>query len=425
MRYAHLDFAALPSAIAGQRPITAASVNAKPNGALGVTLKPPAGPPLPKRPSFPSGTVYVGNNKKCGPSNNGAVCSANLCCAYPLNTADHYCGSTAKHCGVGRCNGQFGSCWANGTVTATATTRTTTKTTTKTTTTSSAPAATRTAVSGDKCGVISGITWKCPIGECCSQYNYCGTTTAHCGTGCRTSFGQCGTSSPPTSSGPAKVIERCTQAGTMAVTFDDGPFEYTQSLINQFNAAGFKTTLFVNGNNWGCIYSYASALRSAFQSGHQIASHTWSHSHLPEISQSTLESEFTKVDAALKNIIGRSPTYFRPPFGESNSNVLATAGNFGYTKSILWSVDSFDYEEGRSMAQKQATYENLDRSIKHIALNHDVHETTVTQLVPYILKWAKDNGVKLVTVGECLGEASSKWYKDVGSFPASSPNLSC
>ena len=181
----------------------------------------------------------------------------------------------------------------------------------------------------------------------------------------------------------------------------------------------------MNGNNFGCIYDYADAIRSAYTTGHQIASHTWSHYDLQTLGQSALESEITKVDTALKNIIGAKPTYFRPPFGSQNSNVLAAAGKYGYTKSIMWSADSFDYDKSRTMAAKQAVYTNLDRSIKHIALNHDVHETTVTHLVPYILNWAKANGIKLVTVGECLGEAKSKWYKDLGDLPARNPNLRC
>jgi hypothetical protein len=38
-------------------------------------------------------------------------------------------------------------------------------------------------------------------GNCCSQYNFCGSTDAYCGTGCQSAFGSCG-SAPASSSKP-------------------------------------------------------------------------------------------------------------------------------------------------------------------------------------------------------------------------------
>lgn len=39
------------------------------------------------------------------------------------------------------------------------------------------------------CGV--GTSYKCGDVTCCSQYGYCGNTTAHCGTGCQSAYGRC------------------------------------------------------------------------------------------------------------------------------------------------------------------------------------------------------------------------------------------
>jgi hypothetical protein len=50
-----------------------------------------------------------------------------------------------------------------------------------------------------RCGAqFNGLTCKgSTLGDCCSEYGYCGTTTGHCGSGCQTGFGVCTTSSPP------------------------------------------------------------------------------------------------------------------------------------------------------------------------------------------------------------------------------------
>ena len=46
----------------------------------------------------------------------------------------------------------------------------------------------------------------------------------------------------------------------------------------------------------------------------------------------------------------------------------------------------------------------------HIALQHDTHKTAALKLGPAAVKYAKEKGFKIVTVGECLGEPQSNWY---------------
>ena len=73
------------------------------------------------------------------------------------------------------------------------------------------------------------------------------------------------------------VVNNCSKPSTMAITYDDGPYQWDYNVNDQFNAVNGKTTYFVNGYNWGCIYSdeNVSHLRALYENGHQIASHTW------------------------------------------------------------------------------------------------------------------------------------------------------
>lgn len=41
----------------------------------------------------------------------------------------------------------------------------------------------------NSCGV--GSLYKCGEVQCCSQFGFCGNTTAHCGTGCQSAYGRC------------------------------------------------------------------------------------------------------------------------------------------------------------------------------------------------------------------------------------------
>ncbi|CEJ00323.1 hypothetical protein G6F57_023500 [Rhizopus arrhizus] len=48
----------------------------------------------------------------------------------------------------------------------------------------------------------------------------------------------------------AKVYTTCSVPGTIALTFDDGPYEYTWALADTLKSKGVTATFFMNGNNW-------------------------------------------------------------------------------------------------------------------------------------------------------------------------------
>ena len=79
----------------------------------------------------------------------------------------------------------------------------------------------------------------------------------------------------------ATVYASCTQPGVVALSFDDGPYAYTDDVLDQLDAAGFKATFFLNGENWGNIYDYAGTVQRADALGNQIGSHTYALSSQP------------------------------------------------------------------------------------------------------------------------------------------------
>ncbi|KAJ8453657.1 hypothetical protein ONZ45_g19623 [Pleurotus djamor] len=136
------------------------------------------------------------------------------------------------------------------------------------------------------------------------------------------------------------VYTKCTVPNTVALSFDDGPYIYMEDVSNALTAAGAKGTFFLNGNNYGCIYSDDNIrrIRHAYDQGHQIASHTWSHAHLNELNWFQVNQEMEKVDQALQRIVGVKPAFVRPPFGEYNDNVQRVAATRGQTIA-LWDFE--------------------------------------------------------------------------------------
>ena len=76
-------------------------------------------------------------------------------------------------------------------------------------------------------------------------------------------------------------------------------------------------------------------------------------------------------------------------------------------------------------AYRVATYNGLGNKDGHVILNHDPLMQTAQELVPFIIQWAADKGLKMVTVGECLGQAPSTWYYDVTEPETRNPTWKC
>lgn len=289
----------------------------------------------------------------------------------------------------------------------------------------------------------AGKGFRCQTAQyrCCSQWGWCGDTAEHCGTGCQSAYGSCtGVTSPPPPTTPPPttpppttgrprlgsvpygvILNACTVPGTVALTFDDGPYIYTQTLLNTLNAEGVKATFFVNGANWGPpITSDANAqqvLRNAYNGGHQIASHTWSHANLDTLSEDGIRAQMNQLESALLGIIGRYPTYMRPPYLSCGDTCINTLSSLGY-HIITTNLDTQDWQFNTASTnfQSQDIFTNAlsttsAASGRWIVLSHEVHQTTVNTLVGFMIDQARARGYRLVTLGECMGDPQANWYR--------------
>ncbi|KAI3397914.1 hypothetical protein diail_10083 [Diaporthe ilicicola] len=209
------------------------------------------------------------------------------------------------------------------------------------------------------------------------------------------------------------VYTKCSTTGTIALAYDDGPYQYTQSIVNTLNAAGAKGTFFFTGTLYGCIYNQKAAVKSAYDGGHQVASHTWTHGHVGSMSASQLTTEMQKVEQAFVNIFGKKPAYMRPPYLETGGSVQSTMKTLGYN-IITEDIDTQDWN-GATVAQSEAKFTSAGASGNgHIPLMHETYASTANELTPWLVNWAKTNNLKIVTVAECLGDAAGAYQS--GTF---------
>lgn len=75
------------------------------------------------------------------------------------------------------------------------------------------------------------------------------------------------------------VINQCTVPGTIALTFDDGPYVYTPTVLDTLAAYGAVATFFLNGVNQdgrgSGIVNFPELAQRALSEGHQLGSHTY------------------------------------------------------------------------------------------------------------------------------------------------------
>ncbi|KAJ3506057.1 hypothetical protein NMY22_g17369 [Coprinellus aureogranulatus] len=196
----------------------------------------------------------------------------------------------------------------------------------------------------------------------------------------------------------ALAFRSCTVPNTVALTFDDGPYDFLSDLVDTLNKANVKGTFFFNGKNWRCIYDepMVQSIKKAFNSGHQLASHTWSHKDLTTLSWDQIHNEMWKTEQAIQRITGATPAFVRPPFGNYNDLVLEAAGARGLTISN-WDLDS---EDGKSapVSKQKGFYDAAVKAHPSTILSLE-HEVTV---LPYAIEKLKSAGYQFVTVAECL-----------------------
>src|SRR6266540_4162629 len=87
--------------------------------------------------------------------------------------------------------------------------------------------------------------------------------------------------------------------------------------------------------------------------GHQIGSHTWSHTPLTTQTTEQIIAEVKWTEQAIKQAVNLTPRWFRPPQGDFDDRVRGILTQLGY-KVALWVLDTFDWH-----SNSDPTY-NLD-----------------------------------------------------------------
>ena len=126
-----------------------------------------------------------------------------------------------------------------------------------------------------------------------------------------------------------------TDEPTVAFTFDDGPApDLTPRILDILDDYDVKATFFVMG------YSVERAPQLAAEvaaRGHEIGNHTWTHVDMTRNPPTEARRQLLLCQDAVREAVGTTPKYFRPPRGQLTGTAARYAAESGYDV-VLWSV---------------------------------------------------------------------------------------
>ena len=213
------------------------------------------------------------------------------------------------------------------------------------------------------------------------------------------------TAALPAPSEPAAplIIEHGDRGTSVALTFDacptGRPDEYDSALIDLLLRENVHATLFLSGR-W-VEKNPDKAKFIALQPQFEIGAHSFYHPHLLEKDDARVLREMKRTQAIIQKITGKTPRWFRPPYGEVDERVARIAKQAGLT-TIQYDIASGDPDES-------LTAERIARNVlRHaqggsiIVFHMNTRGVHTAEALPMIIKGLREKGFKLVTVGDLL-----------------------
>jgi peptidoglycan-N-acetylglucosamine deacetylase len=182
----------------------------------------------------------------------------------------------------------------------------------------------------------------------------------------------------------------------IALTFDDGPSEFTLEVLELLKKYNAKATFFCIGKN---IEKHPEIVKQIITEGHLVGNHSYSHSKFFDFYNARqIKEEIQKTDALLEKFTSKKINFFRPPYGVTTPSIRRALKITGH-KTIGWNIRSLD---GGTKNQELI----LNRIIKRVSpggivLLHDTALHSVLVLEQF-LQFLQQNNYKVISIEELL-----------------------
>ena len=182
----------------------------------------------------------------------------------------------------------------------------------------------------------------------------------------------------------------------IAISFDCAwGTEHTDAILKNLESANVRATFFMV-EFW--TEKYPDYVKKIDEKGHEIGTHSATHSYMSRISADEIRKELTSSSEAITSVTGKNVTLFRPPYGDYNNQLIDTCNAMGITP-IQWDVDSLDWKD---LSAGDIAARILDQvKSGSIILCHN-NGLNTAEALPIIFDTLHAKGYEFVPIGELI-----------------------
>ncbi|HEY3396628.1 MAG TPA: polysaccharide deacetylase family protein [Armatimonadota bacterium] len=188
----------------------------------------------------------------------------------------------------------------------------------------------------------------------------------------------------------------------VALTFDccqtAKPAGFDRAIVDLLRARGVPATFFLGGR-WMEAHPEAVRLLAATPE-FELANHSYLHPHMTKLTAAQCREELERPQTILSEMTGRRARFFRPPYGEWNPTVAATAAGAGMS-TVTWDISTGDPDPHATVADLLGeVHQAKPGSV--IIMHANGRGWKTAQALPRILDWLKSQGLRPVTLTDLV-----------------------
>ncbi|MDT5158732.1 MAG: peptidoglycan-N-acetylglucosamine deacetylase [Acidobacteriota bacterium] len=198
-----------------------------------------------------------------------------------------------------------------------------------------------------------------------------------------------------------------------SLTFDDGPSEDTERVLDVLDRLEVRAAFFMVGRN---VERLPRVARRVAERGHEIGNHSYSHPIYLYRSGRDTRRQLERAQAVIESATGVRPRLARPPCGVRTPAYFAAARELGL-RTVQWDVAGFDWTRRR--AQEIAREVLRGARAGSIILLHDGDSDGKRDrretfgALPFIVAGLKERGLRVAPLSDLLAERSREGERTI------------
>lgn len=201
----------------------------------------------------------------------------------------------------------------------------------------------------------------------------------------------------------ANIVNQCRGRGVYAMTWDDGPAQYTNQLLDILASKNVKATFHIT-TKYLTDPNIQSMVQKISSAGHLIGLRTESDWNLFQMSDDQIRAGVARQATVLSSFIGYTPKFIRLPYNGYDDRVLRAIESTGLIATIH-NLETYDYNNN---GPKILNAVKLSLSLlgkgqgSFISIQHDGVQQSVG-IAGQVIDTIKSFGYRFVKLDECLG----------------------